>query len=414
MNKMKLNIFLLGLIISSLILRIIALYFFGDIGLENEWKILVHNLSEKGILGYFIVNDVFKASPGLAKLNDIVLPSAFMPPLYAYFIFIIKYFFSSLMNFVNVILIFQILFSLIAIYLFLRLLQISETQNVSFFTALIFSLIPINIYATVQISSISIQVFLLIYFFYILRLFSDNKKISQKNLFIFSILSGFLILLRGEFILFYILTLIYFFLYYVRNIKFFLISLIITLLVISPYIIRNYYHFNTFTITKSIGYNLLKGNNPNFKIEGNPSFIEEKYPRENLSIKTDKNYEIKLDNFYKEKALEFIKENPSYYFKNYFIKVLSFLVYDPYSSYEKYFNLLHFAPKVVLSILSFFGGIISIKKKGFLQYLSFYFFLNIFFFSIFFILPRYSLILLPIQILLSLEFVKFLLRKFSN
>ena len=145
---------------------------------------------------------MFKASPGLAKLNDIVLPSAFMPPLYAYFIFIIKYFFSSLMNFVNVILIFQILFSLIATYLFLRLLQISETQNVSFLTALIFSLIPINIYATVQISSISIQVFLLIYFFYILRLFSDHKKISQKNLFIFSILSGFLILLRGEFILF--------------------------------------------------------------------------------------------------------------------------------------------------------------------------------------------------------------------
>ncbi len=414
MNKMKLNILIPGLIISALILRIVALFFFGDTGLENEWSVLAHNLSEKGILGYFIVNDTFKATPGLAKLNDIVLPSAFMPPLYAYVIFIIKYIFSSFINFVNIILIFQILFSLIGTYLFLRILQIKETQNVSFCTALIFSLIPINIYATVQISSISIQVFLLIYFFYILRLFSDHKKISQKNLFIFSIISGLLILLRGEFILFYILTIIYFFLYYVRNIRFFLMSLIITLLVISPYVIRNYYHFNIFTITKSIGYNLLKGNNPNFKIEGNPSFIDEKFNRENLSIKTDKNYEIKLDNFYKEKALEFIKKDPGFYLKNYFIKVISFLTFDPYSSYEKYFNLLHLAPKVVLSILSFFGGIISIKKKGFLQYLSFYFFSNIFFFSIFFILPRYSLILLPIQILLSLEFVKFLLRKFVN
>tara|TARA_Y200000002_G_scaffold372154_1_gene369626 strand:+ start:527 stop:1762 length:1236 start_codon:yes stop_codon:yes gene_type:complete len=411
---MKLNILIPGLIISALILRILALFFFGDTGLENEWRILAHNLSEKGILGYFIVNDTFKATPGLAKLNDIVLPSAFMPPLYAYIIFIVKYIFSSFINFVNIILIFQILFSLIGIYLFLRILQIKETQNVSFFTALIFSLIPINIYATVQISSVSIQVFLLIYFFYILRLFSDHKKISQKNLFIFSILSGLLILLRGEFILFYILTIIYFFLYYVRNIKFFLMSLIITLLVISPYVVRNYYHFNTFTITKSIGYNLLKGNNPHFKIEGNPSFIDKKFNRENLSIKTDKNYEIKLDNFYKEKALEFIKKDPGFYLKNYFIKVISFLTFDPYSSYEKYFNLLHLAPKVVLSILSFFGGIISIKKKGFLQYLSFYFFSNILFFSIFFILPRYSLILLPIQILLSLEFVKFLLRKFVN
>ena len=408
---MKLNLIIPTLIIITFISRVIALFLFGDTSLENEWKVLVHNLSEKGVLGYYIVNSEFLATPGLAGANDVALPSVFMPPLYAYFIYLIKYIFSGFINFVNVIIIIQILFSIIATYIFFKILRISETRIVSFYSALTFSLIPINIYATVQISSISIQIFLLLYFFYILKIFSEEKKISQKNLFILSILSGFLILLRGEFVLFYFFTIIYFFLFYIRNIKLFIISLIITLMVISPYILRNYYNFNTLTITKSIGYNLLKGNNPDFKIEGNPSFIDEKFSRENLSIKTDKDYEIKLDNLYKDKAIEYIKSDPVFYLKNYFIKVLSFLTFDPYSSYEKYFSIFHFAPKLVLSILSFLGGVLAIKKKGYLQFLSIYFFLNIFFFSIFFILPRYSMILLPVQILLSLEFIKLFIKK---
>ena len=43
------------------------------------------------------------------------------------------------------------------------------------------------------------------------------------------------------------------------------------------YLVRNYYQFNAFTITKSFGYNLLKGNNPSFKVEGNPTYIENEF-----------------------------------------------------------------------------------------------------------------------------------------
>ena len=89
---------------------------------------------------------------------------------------------------------------------------------------------------------------------------------SMKHLILFSIVSGFLILLRGEFILFFIFTLIYFFILYTKNIKLFFISLILTLLVVSPYLVRNYFQFNTLTITKSLGYNLLKGNNQILKL----------------------------------------------------------------------------------------------------------------------------------------------------
>ena len=67
-----------------------------------------------------------------------------------------------------------------------------------------------------------------------------------------------------------------------------------------------------------------------------PKYIEDNFNRKNLSIKIDNSYEINLDNFYKLKAIENIKENPLQYFKNYFIKVISFLTIDLNSSYEKY------------------------------------------------------------------------------
>ena len=237
---------------------------------------------------------------------------------------------------------------------------------------------------------------------------------SMKNIIIFPIVSGFLILLRGEFILFFIFTLIYFFILYTKNIKLFFISLILTLLVVSPYLVRNYFQFNTLTITKSLGYNLLKGNNPDFKVEGNPIYIEDKYKRSNLNIAFDNNYEINLDNFYKEKALDYIKSDFFKYFKNYAIKTISFVSINLNSSYENYYNIYHIFPKLLIGILSLIGGLIVINKKSYLQFLSLYFFFNIFFFSIFFILPRYSLILLPIQIILALEFIKYSIRKIFN
>ena len=414
MNKIKKSYQISILLIAAFFIRMIAYYFFGDAQLENEWKILVHNLYEKNILGFYVLDKDLGVIPKMAEQSDLVLPSAFMPPLYAYIVFIFKYIFSSYFDFVFVVILFQIILSTITCYLFYKIVLTYLDSHISFYTSVIFSLVPISIFACVQISSITIQVFFLTYFLYLLRLFSSEKKIELKNLIIFSLLSGFLILLRGEFILFYILTLIYFFYFFSKKYKLFLSSLIITLLIISPYLMRNYYQFNTFTITKSVGYNLLKGNNPNFKVEGNPTYIENKFNKKDLVIATDKRYEINLDNFYKQEAIKNITSDPFLYLKNYLLKIFSFIFLDFNSSYENYFNVFHILPKIVLSIFSLIGAIISLQKKGYNQYLSLYFFSNIFFFSIFFILPRYSLILLPIQFLLSIQFIKYLNRKFFN
>ena len=72
---------------------------------------------------------------------------------------------------------------------------------------------------------------------------------------------------------------------------------------------KKFDNFGTIVITKSFGYNLLKGNNEEQKVEGSVDFIKKNFNQKDLNIKTDNNYEINLDNFYKIKAIEIIYEN---------------------------------------------------------------------------------------------------------
>ena len=103
----------------------------------------------------------------------------------------------------------------------------------------------------------------------------------------------------GEFIIFFLFSSFYLFIFYKINLKNFVISLVVSSIIISPYLARNLKTFDSIILTKSFGYNLLKGNNPEFKIEGNPEYIEKKFNRKNLQLKL--NYEINLN---------FIKKNP--------------------------------------------------------------------------------------------------------
>ena len=106
---------------------------------------MVNNLSEKGILGFYVTDENLGTVPKVAKENEVVLPSVFMPPLYTYFLFIIKSVFSNFVNFINIILFFQIFISIVSSYLFFKIIQSSYNLNTSFYVALIFSLVPINV-----------------------------------------------------------------------------------------------------------------------------------------------------------------------------------------------------------------------------------------------------------------------------
>ena len=404
MKKLNISNSIVLIISLGLLARIIALFFYGDAELKNEWSALLHNFKISGVYGYNVVINDYYAIPKFAELKEEVLPTAFMPPLYFFIIYFFDKLTNPLMNVTQLIIFFQIFLNLFSSIILYKIIKIYEDKFFSVLGCFVFTFFPLNIYAAVQISSITLQIFLIIYFlFFLIKIF---KKTNNKYLLFFSFVSGLLILTRGEFFLFYILTLIYLLVFNKKKIKILLISSIICCITITPYLVRNYINFERIILTKSFGYNLLKGNNPNLIVEGDLKYIEQKFNREFLKIKSDNQYEMNLDNLYKEKAIENIKNNPIKYLKFYFMKVFAFIFIDINSSYPNYYNFFHIAPKILISLISLFGAILVIKEKKFFQFLSIFYFSNIFLFSIFFILPRYSLILLPIQLILSIPVLR--------
>ena len=118
MKNISFKSLFLILIFLSLMSRIIAFYFFADTELVNEWRILVHNLSIKGVLGFNVVTENYLAVPKLAEKSDVILPSVFMPPFYAYYIFFIKLLSFNIINYINLLIISQIVISIFTIYIF--------------------------------------------------------------------------------------------------------------------------------------------------------------------------------------------------------------------------------------------------------------------------------------------------------
>ena len=381
-KKFSLIIFLIFI---SFFSRAIAAYFFGDTHLDNEWGVIISNLEKSNIFGFRIVDGV-------------VVPNIFMPPLYPFFLYLIKIITNDSNYLVQIVLSLQILFSLYYIFIFYKLSLKFFSEKLSYLSSLVFSLLPIHVYATSQISSASIHLgFLILYFYYFLDFVSSSTK---KNLFLFSLFSAILILLRGEFIVFHILTFSYYY-FTKKEIKNLFLSFLITLVIISPYMIRNYQIFGVLTIAKAEGYDLWKGNNPKSTVEG-----YEEIQNINLKIKINelkptKDYDLQIDRLYKEQALNYIIENPFRYIKLYFKKAAAFLLADTNSSYPNYYNPLHVIPKLILGITTLIGALLVRKNESFFSYLLMYYFFSIALFSVFFILPRYSLSLLPIQLILS-------------
>ena len=383
----------------SIIARVFAIIFFRDVEVDNEWGILLKNLEENNILS-------------VHSVQGVPVPNIFMPPLYPLFLFSIKIFFNSLEPFLWSIQFIQLFLGVVSIYLTNKILLQFFSEKLSAIGTLIFSLFPMNVYAVSQISSIILQIFLLNVFLYsYIKLF---KKITNKHIIIFSIFSGLLILLRGEYFIFVILSLIYLYLNQKQIIKILIISMA-TLLIVSPYLYRNYNIFGVITITKSAGYNLLKGNHPRTKVEGVGMFsnIEKVIPEVKTQLEDLKskgpaqNYDLLQDKILMEQAIIFIKDNPLRYINLYIKKFLAFMFFDLSATYPNYYSPMHIIPKVLIALSSFIGIILAFRLSvSISNYVILFYLANIGLFSIFFILPRYSLSLLTIQIILSLYVLK--------
>ena len=390
---------LLIILLISFVLRLAAIIFFRDSQVDNEWGIILMNLEMNGILS-------------VHTIQNVPVPNIFMPPLYPLFLYSIKIFFVNTDTFLWAIFLIQLLLGIFTVYLTHKILLNFFSRRLSILGTLVFAIFPMNVYAVSQISSVTLQVFLFNIFLY--SYFKLFNVLRYKHIILFSISSGLLILLRGEYFIFAILFVVYLY-FKKRQLSKILIMSLITLTVVSPYLYRNYDIFGVITITKSSGYNLLKGNHPRTKVEGVGMFgnIEKVIPEVELKLKNLKSqgplekYDLLQDQILMEQAITFIKEDPVRYLSLYFQKFISFMFIDLNASYKNYYSPMHIIPKILLAITSFIGIILAFNLRlSMTNYVILFYFANIGLFSFFFILPRYSLSLLTIQIILSLFVLK--------
>ena len=390
------------LIASSFLLRLLAVYFVRDVQIEYEWAVLLNNLIKYKSFSYY-------------TFNNQLIPSVMVPPLYSFFLYLVKVITTfEETNLLYSIIFIQIILSTYSIYLFYQINKTFFSDRLSLINSIIFSIIPLNIYVCGQISSANLQiVFSLLFLKFLLLII---KKQTNSNLLIFSIVSGLLCLIRGEFVL--IFFIIIFFIFFSKKIK--LINLmkivIVTFLVISPYLIRNYVHFNQIFLVKSLGYNLWKGNNELSLVEGYENLDRIEFANlqyQLINIEKNKYYEINRDNIFLEETINNLEKNSFRYLKLFLKKFFSYYFIDMNSSYPNYYNFFHIFPIILLSVLSFPGLYVLFKINKFEhKCFGLYLFSNLIIFSVFFILPRYKLTILPIQLILAAYFVIYIFKKF--
>jgi 4-amino-4-deoxy-L-arabinose transferase-like glycosyltransferase len=402
-NKYIYNIY--TIISISVVLRFLLLNEYGDTELDYEWKTIFYNLKNHGIFAY-------------RSFHGELIPTVYMPPLYAYFIFCIDLFFVyEDSHLVTSILITQIFISTISILLFYKINLIFFSKKISLFSSLIFCFFPLYVYSCLQVSSISLQIFFnLIFLFLILKILKGTNDL--KSNIILGLISGLSMLLRGEFILIFLISLIYLKFFRFINLRQSMVIFLISILIISPYLIRNYLNFEKITITKSFGYNLWKGNNIDANIEGSESvlaFQTGDIIEKINNLKKDKLYDFNYDKIFLDYSLETIRAKPMLFLERYLKKFLSLTFFNLNSDYPKYFNLLNIIPIFLLSIFFILSMIFARQKNFSYYYLIFNLFLTIGIFSVFFILPRYKLIILPLQLILInfliVKILKFIINK---
>jgi hypothetical protein len=399
---------------TSFVLKIIVAFFFHGKGLTNEWATLLYNLENFKIFSYY-------------NIEGQNIPSSYMPPLYLIFLYINKVLSFDLFNFIYLTYFFQVILSTFSVLFFFRFCNYFFNEKLSNVGAAIFALLPLLILSNAMISSASLQVFFYLLFFnYLIEIIIDKKKINN---FLFITIITCCLFLRGEFLIVLFLSLLFIAAYNRKKIKFVLIVLISTFIIISPYLIRNYINTNSVHIVNVTGYALWKGNNHFGKVEG---FHDPLHPRNkenrpkidqfyNLYDKLDgleasKGYEKERDQIFLNEAINNILEDKKKYFLLYLKKIISYFFIDQNSSIKNYYNFFHIIPNLTVAVLAVCGIFISFTKKKDTKLLYILMIMSslILLVSIFYILPRYKISIINFQILFSLFSLDYIYKKLIN
>jgi hypothetical protein len=362
--------------------RMLFLVFFVDLKSSNYWEFgyIGENLKAgKGYSLFYFTDDKLNQ---IYDSNSTPYPSAFMPPVYVYYLYPFLFIDNDVSR--NILLIFsQIIISLITIFLLYKFCIKYFSKNIALISSLIIAIVPEFIYITTIFNAVNhYHLFIICFFMLIL---SKDIFHNKRKIFLFSLFASMLILLRSEFVLF--LAFVYIILLIKRKFSFTFTSAILIMLFISPWIIRNAIVFDDFIpLSTSGGLNFYRGHNPErIGYWGDEYFLSE------IKVNTSgNNFELMYNDYYYNKAFNFAKENPVQEIKNSFLKVYHLWIFN--TNDKRSFNPGYMIPSLIIIIFSILGIIKSFNLRKY--YIIYIFILSATLTAIlFFALPRYQIMM---------------------
>lgn len=374
------NIFLLFIFITALFLRIIYCLQTQDFKLESDAVI------------YDKVGWNLAAGNGFAIEKNI--PTAFVFPVYPIFLSFIYRIFGHNLTYVRVIQ--SLISSLVCILIYLIAKTTFECEDISRLSAIISIIYPSLIIYSEKILNDSVGTFFILGCIYLLISAFKLKKINHW--FLAGMVMGICILLRAEYALF--IPLIFILLWKINFKEFlpkFLFFVLAVILIVFPWVIRNYIVFNEFPLISTRAGSTLY--NSYFVSDMGFSYNQFKnVNKEYFLLKT----ESEKDKYLMKKTLRYLKNNPFIFFK--LIPLKLGMIFYPFDGKWHKLNLLSKYNLLfgLIFCFSIFGIFYIIKNKKKQSYILFIPFLQtIFTCIIFYGKPQYRVPLEPILIILA-------------
>lgn len=394
---------MIGILFFAFAVRVAAIFVIGDTKLDHEYATLVPNLMNgKGYSYYSLTQDGTITNEYVS--NPVVnMPSAFKPPIYSMLVASIGFIVGIDTAGMIVIEIIQAFFGAIICWLLYDVARMKFNKHTAFWALMISSAYPLLVFASGQISDLTLQVFLRCFLFWLL-IKLEEQPTSKALLLLTGLSLGALLTARTEMWL-YLPFILLWIIWALKEkwLRVFAPIMTIALIVVAPWIIRNYVQFGAITLNTSGGINLWEGQNENAK--GIPSWYT--WPPAELTpeaeaqvaaLEATDEYEVRLDAIYFNEAKKFMLSHPDQSFK---LGIRKFIYYWGavypgvefiYSNADSPFYWLPW-----LFILPFFiaGLVLNFRslRKHFLFHVSFA--LSTFTVMVFFVLPKYILFAMP-------------------
>lgn len=411
---MKSLFFLKNVFLFALFLRIMTALFFGDRVLDHEFDVLTRNIIIHSSYSYWNINELGLLSNNFSPNPQLLIPSAYMPVLYPLFLTTISYIFGFNELSVLIVLIIQAFLGAYSCVIIQKIYNIKFQSDNLNLSAIVLSLFPLHIFMSSQISAsnLYIYLFILVIYFYNKILYSYGAK--PIDFILMGITLGLLVISRSDTILLLLIIASLFLFFHKVNIKHCILFLLVASIFIAPISLRNKHHFGFYyPLTIVNGLALWCGNN----IDATGSrynYIEPETPiPESIisqinSIKINKMYEKNRDDIFSREARNFMSENPLRVLQLSIKKFIFFWIhiYDKTIKYPGNNNILNWAPWITLLVffLPSLKYLFSKINKNDFEILCLAYFSLVY--SVFFVLPRYRLIILPIIILFSVYWAK--------